>query len=453
VSILRDRRTRYSKCGYRQDAYQSHRFVKAPTAAIYDRDLPEGALMVFALIGQRSIVRSGGKWIRDWCSLPPTEIARQLKVSVPLVRAALASPYVEISDDGVRVASTERWCPLPFGPLGGADDAPALTPREYLLLAIGLHRELAGAPALDCEAMAALTRTCSGRSVSAATVAKSLASMTQRGWIASDLAALMRAQNISSHAFSSSIPQHNPANAQVETQMPQAGARALDNTLDSSISPSDDLSRSKDGCDGPVRTAGALSRTRARGERAMPSIDRKDVASVRRAFGANIGEQVAAAGMGRCANGWIAREIDRGTPVERLVYRVSNAVLRLECGELYRKPGADGLARFLRFALRRPDGCADLGCEDGLQWDYTRRCPGESCTACRERRLARAAAKRAAQSDAERFKAAIAGHSEGQRCQPLSVAPRARALCRECEAPFVDGIGPASGVCRVCRES
>jgi hypothetical protein len=427
--------------------------VKAPTAAIYDRDLPEGALMVFALIGQRSIIRSGGKWVRDWCSLPPTEIARQLKVSVPLVRAALASPYVEISDDGVRVIVSDRWCPLPFGPLGDADDAPALTAREYLLLAIGLHRELANAPALDCEAMAALTRTCSGRSVSAATVSKSLTSMTQRGWVAADLAALMRAQNISSHAFSSSIPQHIPANAQVEAQMPQAGARALDNTLESSISPSDDLSRFEDGCDGLVRTEGALSRTRARGERGISPSERRDVTSVRCAFGAGIGAQVAAAGMGRCANGWIAREIDRGTPVERLVYRVSNAVLRLECGELYRQPGADGLARFLRFALRRPDGCSDLGCEDGLQWDYTRRCPGGSCAACRERRIARAAAKRAAQSEPERFKAAIPGHSEGKRCEPRSVAPRARAVCRECEAPFVDGIGPASGVCRGCRSS
>lgn len=455
VFILRDigRRTRLAKCGYRQERYSSHRFAKAPTAALYDRDLPEGALMVFALIGQRSIARKGREWVSGWCQLPPTEIARQLKVSVPLVRAALASRYVEVSDQGVRVLCADqagRWCPLPFGPLGDADDAPALTPREYLILAVGLHRELAGAPALDCEALAALTRTCSGRCVSPATVAKTLKSMAQRGWDARDLVGPMRADT-SSHAFSSSIPQHIPANAQVEAPMPQIPAKPLDNTLDSSISPRSVSSRSQGGCGGSVRTAGAVRVTRPRGERGISPRDRADVAAVRDAFGGIIGGKVAASGMGRCANEWIAREIDTGVPVERLIYRVSGAVLRLDVGELYMGDGIDGLVRFVRFALRRPSGCGDLGCEDGLLWDYERRIAGDACTACRERRLALAERKRAPESEPERFKASIAGHSGGQRCEERSMAPRARAKCRECEVPFRDGVGPAGGICRSCR--
>lgn len=455
ASILRDinRRTRIAKCAYHEERFSSHRYAKAPTAALYDRDLPEGALMVLALIGQRSIARRGSEWVRRWCTLPPSEIARQLKISVPLVRTALASRYVEVSDEGVRIVSVdqERWCPLPFGPLGEADDTPALTAREYLLLSVGLHRELADAPALDCEAMAKLTRTSSGRSVTPTTVAKSLKSMGERGWVAKDLVASMRSHTFS-RTFNSSIPQHIPANSQVEAPVQQIAVKPLDNTLESSTSSSASLSRSEHGDVRSVRTEGALRVTRARRERGASPRDRADVALVRNAFGPSIGEKVAASGMGRSANEWIAREIDTGTPVERLLYRVSGAMLRLDVGELYLGTGVDGLVRFLRFAIKRPSGCSDLGCEDGLVWDYEHRCAGDACSACRERRLALAAAKRAPESEPERLRAVIGGHDAPERFEARSEAPAARAACRECEVPFRDGVGPADGICRTCRE-
>lgn len=455
VAILRDlRRTRLSKCAYRSDErYASHRFVKAPTECLYDRELPEGALMVFALIGQHSIVRRRGVWLRGWCSLPPSEIARQLKVSNILVRAALSSRYVECGPGGYRVRMTdegERWCPLPFGPLGSADDAPALSAREYLLLALGVHRELAGVPALDCGALAAITRTCSGRSVSAVTVAKSLKSMHDRGWVAAELAEPMRAASpLSISLFNSSISEHIPANTQVEAMVEHGEPKPLDKTLDLPPSSSDVLSRLRDGMSGPVRAEGAAFRTRTRSERKISPPDRADVALVRSVFGRKLGQEVAASGMGRCANEWIGMEIDRGTPVERLAYRVSGAVLRLETGELYRRDGADGLVRFVRFALSRPQGCPDLGCEDGLQWDYVNKCAGDPCRACAQRRMALADAKRPPRSPAERS-AQLSG-SEMPPAPPkaLSVAPRA--CCRECEAPFRDGVGPRGGVCRDCR--
>jgi hypothetical protein len=455
VAIPRDlHRTRLSKCAYRGDErYASHRFVKAPTECLYDRELPEGALMVLALIGQHSIIRRRGVWLRDWCSLPPSEMARQLKVSNVLVRAALSSPYVESGPGGYRVRMTDegqRWCPLPFGPLGSADDAPALSAREYLLLALQVHRELAGAPALDCTALAAITRTCSGRSVSAVTVAKSLKSMQDRGWIAAELAEPMRAAHpLSISLFNSSISEHIPANAQVEAPVERSEPKPLDKTLDLPISSSALTSRSEGGKASPVRAEGAVFRTRTRSERRISPPDRPDVAQVRSVFGQKLGQEVAASGVGRCANEWIAMEIDRGTPVERLAYRVSGAVLRLETGELYRRDGVDGLVRFVRFALARPHGCPDLGCEDGLQWDYANKRAGDACRACRERRLALADAKRPPRSSPERPAALAGSEMPPAPPQALSVAPRA--CCRECEAPFGDGVGPRDGICRGCR--
>lgn len=416
--------------------------------------------MVFALIGQRSIERRGRTWLRSWCQISPREIARQLKVSTNLVHEALDSPYVERSEKGCRVRMTsgsERWAPLPFGPLGGPDDAPAMSAREYLLLSVQLHRELADAKPLDCTQLAELTRTSSGRCVSPSTVAKSLRSLHERGWIAAELAQPMRAASepcdaeISMRTFNTPSAQHIPAKPQMGAHVSPESASPLRQHPRDPYSSSALSSRFEGGTAGPVRAEGAAYLTRARGERGIDPPEYPGVAAVRSVFGPEIGGKVASLGLGRSANRWIENEIRTGTPAERLCFRVGAAVLRLSTGELYLRPGADGMVRFLRFALTRPQGCGDLGCEDGVQWDYQRKCAGDPCSACRERRLALADAKRAPRSSPERCAEPPGGNAPPRSPEAARIALRGRACCRECEVPFADGRGPADGVCRECR--